>query len=114
MIDRFTFDRIGQLSLPFSNLLRPARFSTSSSHFAKKKMPPKKAPVQEKRTLLGRPGNNLKVGIVGLFPAFSVVFFCLIAVTGLPNVGKSSFFNVLSETGKWDCLYSAGVRAYMC
>ncbi|KAF9048489.1 P-loop containing nucleoside triphosphate hydrolase protein [Panaeolus papilionaceus] len=44
-------------------------------------MPPKKAPVQEKKTLLGRPGNNLKIGIVGL-----------------PNVGKSSFFNVLSET----------------
>ncbi|KDQ59200.1 hypothetical protein JAAARDRAFT_33932 [Jaapia argillacea MUCL 33604] len=44
-------------------------------------MPPKKAPVQEKKTLLGRPSNNLKVGIVGL-----------------PNVGKSSFFNVLSDT----------------
>ncbi|KAJ2918437.1 hypothetical protein MD484_g1911, partial [Candolleomyces efflorescens] len=44
-------------------------------------MPPKKAPVQEKKALLGRPGNNLKIGIVGV-----------------PNVGKSSFFNVLSET----------------
>ncbi|XP_006459209.1 hypothetical protein AGABI2DRAFT_134686 [Agaricus bisporus var. bisporus H97] len=44
-------------------------------------MPPKKAPPREKRVLLGRPGNNLKIGIVGL-----------------PNVGKSSFFNVLSET----------------
>jgi len=44
-------------------------------------MPPKKAPAPEKKTLLGRPGNNLKIGIVGL-----------------PNVGKSSFFNVLSET----------------
>ncbi|KJA13331.1 hypothetical protein HYPSUDRAFT_49902 [Hypholoma sublateritium FD-334 SS-4] len=43
-------------------------------------MPPKKA-VVEKKTLLGRPSNNLKIGIVGL-----------------PNVGKSSFFNVLSET----------------
>ena len=30
-------------------------------------MPPKKAPAQEKKTLLGRPGNNLKIGIVGLF-----------------------------------------------
>ena len=30
------------------------------------------------KVLLGRPGNNLKVGIVGL-----------------PNVGKSSFFNIL-------------------
>lgn len=44
-------------------------------------MPPKKAAVQEKKALLGRPSNNLKVGIVGL-----------------PNVGKSSFFNVLSNT----------------
>ncbi|KAH6913243.1 cytoplasmic protein [Coprinopsis sp. MPI-PUGE-AT-0042] len=43
-------------------------------------MPPKKAAAAEKKTLLGRPGNNLKIGIV------------------LPNVGKSSFFNVLSET----------------
>jgi len=37
-------------------------------------MPPKKH-VQEEKPLLGRPGNNLKVGILGL-----------------PNVGKSSFF----------------------
>ncbi|KAI0293786.1 P-loop containing nucleoside triphosphate hydrolase protein [Russula brevipes] len=44
-------------------------------------MPPKKAPVQEKKVLLGRPSNNLKIGIVGL-----------------PNVGKSSFFNVLSQS----------------
>lgn len=32
----------------------------------------------------GRPSNNLKVGIVGL-----------------PNVGKSSFFNALSKTGTY-------------
>jgi len=44
-------------------------------------MPPKKAAAVEKKTLLGRPSNNLKIGIVGL-----------------PNVGKSSFFNVLSDT----------------
>jgi len=73
MIDRFILDRVGLLS--FSNFLRPACFSTSPSHFAKKRMPPRKAPVQEKRTMLGRPGNNLKVGIVGLFPEFSVAFF---------------------------------------
>lgn len=42
-------------------------------------MPPKKEePV--KKPLLGRPGNNLKMGIVGL-----------------PNVGKSTTFNVLSK-----------------
>ncbi|MCV2423770.1 redox-regulated ATPase YchF, partial [Paucibacter sp. DJ4R-1] len=44
-------------------------------------MPPKKAPAPEKKAILGRPGNNLKIGIVGL-----------------PNVGKSSFFNALSKT----------------
>jgi obg-like ATPase 1 len=44
-------------------------------------MPPKKSTAIEKKILLGRPGNNLKIGIVGL-----------------PNVGKSSFFNVLSDT----------------
>ncbi|KAK7678540.1 hypothetical protein QCA50_010926 [Cerrena zonata] len=44
-------------------------------------MPPKKAAAPEKKTLLGRPSNNLKIGIVGV-----------------PNVGKSSFFNVLSKT----------------
>ncbi|PPQ96251.1 hypothetical protein CVT26_005578 [Gymnopilus dilepis] len=44
-------------------------------------MPPKKAAPAEKKALLGRPSNNLKIGIIGL-----------------PNVGKSSFFNVLSQT----------------
>jgi obg-like ATPase 1 len=43
-------------------------------------MPPKKEAAPEKKVLLGRPGNNLKIGIVGL-----------------PNVGKSSTFNLLSK-----------------
>ncbi|KAJ3037244.1 Obg-like ATPase [Rhizophlyctis rosea] len=43
-------------------------------------MPPKKNATVEK-PLLGRPGNNLKMGIVGL-----------------PNVGKSSFFNALTNS----------------
>lgn len=40
-------------------------------------MPPKKA-AAEKKTLLGRPGNNLKIGIVGLFlqRVPSCVFSC--------------------------------------
>lgn len=42
-------------------------------------MPPKKAVVQEK-ILLGRPGNNLKSGIVGL-----------------ANVGKSTFFQAITR-----------------
>lgn len=43
-------------------------------------MPPKKDAAPEKKVLLGRPGNTLKMGIVGL-----------------PNVGKSSTFNLLSK-----------------
>lgn len=75
-------------------------FSTSATRAAKNKMPPKKAAPSEKKTLLGRPSNNLKIGIVGLFLEhflLSLSLNCL--ATGLPNVGKSSFFNVLSETG---------------
>lgn len=45
------------------------------------KMPPKKKVEEEKSVLIGRMGTNLKCGIVGL-----------------PNVGKSTFFNVLTKT----------------
>ena len=41
-------------------------------------MPPKKAPAQEKKILLGRPGNNLKIGIVGLFGRLFSLFQQLI------------------------------------
>ncbi|KAL4125252.1 hypothetical protein PRIC2_008837 [Phytophthora ramorum] len=44
-------------------------------------MPPKGKKTEETtRTYLGRPGNNVKIGIVGV-----------------PNVGKSTFFNCLSK-----------------
>lgn len=43
-------------------------------------MPPKKQ-VEEKKVLLGRPGNNLKAGIVGL-----------------ANVGKSTFFQAITKS----------------
>jgi len=38
-------------------------FLTTTRTYAKKKMPPKKA-AKEEKILLGRPGNNLKSGIV--------------------------------------------------
>jgi obg-like ATPase 1 len=43
-------------------------------------MPPKKKVVEEEKIRLGRPGNTLKMGIVGL-----------------PNVGKSSTYNLMSK-----------------
>ncbi|KAG8224092.1 hypothetical protein J437_LFUL001786 [Ladona fulva] len=46
-----------------------------------KEMAPKKDSEPEKHALIGRVGTNLKVGIVGV-----------------PNVGKSTFFNVLTKS----------------
>lgn len=47
---------------------------------ASRKMPPKKG-AAEPKLLLGRPSNNLKMGVVGL-----------------PNVGKSTFFNAITNS----------------
>ena len=62
----------------------PRRTIHVSSVLAAKKrsaMPPKKAPAQEKKTLLGRPRNNLKIGIVGLFIRQFISRFSLTFVT---------------------------------
>lgn len=44
-------------------------------------MPPKKVQEPERKPLIGRVGTNLRVGIVGI-----------------PNVGKSTFFNVITKS----------------
>lgn len=44
-------------------------------------MPPKKQEEPERKPLIGRIGTNLRIGIVGV-----------------PNVGKSTFFNVLTKS----------------
>lgn len=44
-------------------------------------MPPKKQEAPERKPLIGRIGTNLRIGIVGV-----------------PNVGKSTFFNVLTKS----------------
>jgi ribosome biogenesis GTPase A len=65
------------------NNFPPSKFSNRAFEFFfanRDDMPPKKASPEEKRPLLGRPGNNVKAGIVGL-----------------PNVGKSSLFNILCD-----------------
>jgi hypothetical protein len=57
-------DRWG-LSAVLSLSCRSFSVSSSALGSVKKRMPPKKAQVQEKKVLLGRPSNNLKIGIVG-------------------------------------------------
>jgi ribosome biogenesis GTPase A len=64
----------------FVKVMKSGRVFFSAIPKAKVKMPPKKNQIVEK-PLLGRPGNHLKMGIVGL-----------------PNVGKSSFFNSITNS----------------
>lgn len=86
--------------ISFHHFLLSCTFATSSLRYVKKRMPPKKQAQAEKKILLGRPSNNLKIGIVGAFMTAWWTFFVEHPTdAGLPNVGKSSFFNALSETG---------------
>lgn len=62
------------LSFPFA----AARLFSSTTPRHKKRMPPKKAPAQEKKTLLGRPSNNLKIGIVGLVSCTANTDLCIL------------------------------------
>ena len=63
-------------------------FSTSFPTFAsvKKRMPPKKTSTQEKKVLLGRPSNNLKIGIVGASHPFFFLFSSNILPITIPQV----------------------------
>jgi hypothetical protein len=68
------FVRIDCTAMPYRFYhISISSFSTTCSLLIKKKMPPKKA-VVEKKTLLGRPSNNLKIGIVGLFLSLEPFF----------------------------------------
>ncbi|KAK2752819.1 hypothetical protein FQN55_005951 [Onygenales sp. PD_40] len=64
---------------PVSALLSPCFILSRTFASKKKKMGPKKQ-VKEEKILLGRPGNNLKSGIVGL-----------------ANVGKSTLFQAITK-----------------
>ncbi len=70
-IDLATWSTVHLLSFSGHRARPPffAHFSTSPTQLAKRKMPPKKK-VEEKKIVLGRPGNNLKV---------SSTSFCLLA-----------------------------------
>jgi len=64
-----------------SKFIKRAVSQQAASKPTKRRMPPKKKAEKEEKPLLGRFGTSLKAGIVGL-----------------PNVGKSSFFNVLTKS----------------
>lgn len=59
-----------------------ARLSTMDAHHILPLPLSAEAAAAEKKVFLGRPSNNLQMGIVGV-----------------PNVGKSSLFNALSKCG---------------
>lgn len=67
--------------------------------------PKNKVEEPEKKPLIGRVGTNLRVGIVGEILFLGKYFFrasdddnWLCLFLGVPNVGKSTFFNVLTKS----------------
>jgi len=59
-------------------------------------MPPKKKVVEEEPPkVLGRMGTNLRIGKYKLTVSFNL---SIPGIVGLPNVGKSTFFNVLTKS----------------
>ncbi|XP_068688733.1 obg-like ATPase 1 [Montipora foliosa] len=71
------FAKIALTAASFENRFFPRYFSISVIY----NMPPKKKDEEKPTPLMGRFGTSLKCGIVGL-----------------PNVGKSTFFNVLTKS----------------
>lgn len=94
-------------SISTATLPATSYFSFSRAYSSKKKknkkMPPKKNVVQEK-VLLGRPGNNLKSGIVCEHDPSCLLllnfFFILLTSlqVGLANVGKSTLFQAITKS----------------
>ena len=61
-------------------------------------MPPKKV-VKEEKILLGRPGNNLKSGIVRMDTLERLIVYGvnINKKVGLANVGKSTLFQAITK-----------------
>ncbi|XP_076284723.1 adenylate kinase 9 [Lasioglossum baleicum] len=76
----FVLDQIRVASVSARCTL-PRKSKDKGDQCAEARMAPKKAEEPERKPLIGRVGTNLKVGIVGI-----------------PNVGKSTFFNVLTKS----------------
>lgn len=64
-----------------TSVLFPAGVESRKKPQERSRMGPKKVDEPERKPLIGRVGTNLKVGIVGV-----------------PNVGKSTFFNVITKS----------------